>query len=336
VFVASDVGDVYRETQTSFAIDATDDDGDGDGLPDDWEASTGAGDPDGDEDLDGLPNNCEFLLGTHPLNSDTDGGGEADGSEGYCDASETDPLDPTDDRVRSLTGLTAEAVLDGDEPAVWVRWGDALLGDFEGASISLYRRILVGDEPAGAWEFVPDGNNTAFEFYDRSVEVGPTYQYLLVPFIGIPDHPDDREVIGAAVISNAVNVSTDPYPPAGSVLINGGAATTRHLRVTLEIMADDTLGGDDGGPVEEHPGTPATELEMRISNEPGFPNAPWRPFAHIVNDWRLAEVQPGEVATVYVEFRDEAGNVSESGPGSVDTIVYAPSGQVYLPAVRRR
>jgi hypothetical protein len=42
------------------------------------------------------------------------------------------------------------------------------------------------------------------------------------------------------------------------------------------------------------------------------------------------------VATVYVQFRDEAGNVSESGMGLADTILYegAATYILYMPITR--
>jgi hypothetical protein len=75
-------------------------------MPDGWEAIFGADDPDEDTDGDGLTSLCEYLNGTDPRNSDTDGGGESDGSEAPgCPADgDQDPLDPQDDQVGELRG----------------------------------------------------------------------------------------------------------------------------------------------------------------------------------------------------------------------------------------
>ena len=47
---------------------------------------------------------------------------------------------------------------------------------------------------------------------------------------------------------------------------------------------------------------------MMISNDPSFDGASWQPFAQDV-PWTL-DAQLGEVATVYLLFRDEADNES--------------------------
>ena len=64
---------------------ATQDDSDGDGLSDAYEAWTlGTGPANPDTDGDGLPDGDELALGTDPLVADTDGDGLADGTETGC------------------------------------------------------------------------------------------------------------------------------------------------------------------------------------------------------------------------------------------------------------
>ena len=64
---------------------ATQDDTDGDGLSDAYEAWTlGTGPANPDTDGDGLPDGAELSLGTDPLGADTDGDGVVDGAETGC------------------------------------------------------------------------------------------------------------------------------------------------------------------------------------------------------------------------------------------------------------
>jgi hypothetical protein len=134
-----------------------------------------------------------------------------------------------------------------------------------------------------------------------------------------------------------VMASEDPYPPGGSVLINGGDESTDSLLVTLDLSADDSGELHDGGQSDNPPGTPVDELEMRLSNSPDFAGASWQPFQATVNNWDLGSVQPGGVVTVYVQFRDKAGNVSESGMGLADTILYIAqeSWSLYLSVISK-
>lgn len=58
-----------------------------------------------DPDLDELTNEWEYFAGTDPCNSDTDGGGENDGSEVTLHG--LDPLDPSDDEIEAIDSSVA-------------------------------------------------------------------------------------------------------------------------------------------------------------------------------------------------------------------------------------
>ena len=62
---------------------------------------------------------------------------------------------------------------------------------------------------------------------------------------------------------------------------------------------------------------------MRLSNGPDFTGLPWEPFRPEVPVWNLGALAPGGVAVVYVQFMDQAGNI---GDGLPDSIEYDPSG----------
>ena len=120
------------------------------------------------------------------------------------------------------------------------------------------------------------------------------------------------EIPGRVVISNRVSISKDPYAPAGSVLINDGDRFTRSPIVTLHLSADDSVLDSDGSQDDQAiPSTPINQLEMRISNSPDFTKAPWIPFKPVVEKWDLGLVNAGETATVYVQFMDLQGNITD-------------------------
>jgi hypothetical protein len=86
----------------------------------------------------------------------------------------------------------------------------------------------------------------------------------------------------------------DP-PPFGTVTINGGAAVTNQLAVELALLAVDNSG---------------TVAEMRFSNN----NNTWSSWElyGTSKSWNLNPLGGDGSRTVYVQFRDGAGNVSGS------------------------
>ncbi len=85
-------------------------DTDGDGMPDDWEASEGLNpfdpsDADGDPDGDGSTNLDEFMDGTDPADPDSDGDGTPDGEDDY-------PLDPLNGNTRPVADAGGDQELD--------------------------------------------------------------------------------------------------------------------------------------------------------------------------------------------------------------------------------
>jgi hypothetical protein len=76
-----------------------------DSAGNDWENLPSGRGPSDDPDLDGLDNLQEFFAGTDPNNSDSDGGGENDGSEVLLFGQ--DPLDPADDEIQSIPWVNA-------------------------------------------------------------------------------------------------------------------------------------------------------------------------------------------------------------------------------------
>ena len=321
-------GEHVREAQGSFAIGAAPD-GDGDGLPDDWELEHGTDpvtpDATGDGDGDGLDVLCEFSAGTDPRNGDSDDGGESDGSEvavllGLCTAGERDPLDDADDRVGPLHDIDVTAEVDAGGPLIVVTWGEPEEGDLVSVDVSC-RTVDADGEPTGDWVLVAD-DATGGRFEWRDGVLGQRYECRVVPTIA---DGDGTTFPGPQVLDEPVTLSADPYAPAGSVLIDGGAPSTADLTVTLDLSAGDNLADEDGGPADVVvPGTPVADLEMRLSNTADFAGAVFEPFREQVGDWDLGAVEPGEHGTVYLELRDAEGNVSELGMGMVDTILYAP------------
>ncbi|MBI2906994.1 MAG: hypothetical protein HYX92_05000, partial [Chloroflexi bacterium] len=103
--------------------------------------------------------------------------------------------------------------------------------------------------------------------------------------------------------SKTVTINTDSIAPTGSIKINGGAGATDSASVTLILSATDNSG---------------TVAQMRLSNDGTNWNA-WEAYA-TTKAWTLTS--GGGTKTVYVQYKDAAGNLS---PSYSDTINFQPA-----------
>jgi hypothetical protein len=124
---------------------------------------------------------------------------------------------------------------------------------------------------------------------------------------------------------------SDPWPPQGTVQINGGASTTGSRLVTLQLWASDTAEPELASPgwrAMMPPGDTASGVtQMMISNRSDMEGAEWQAYT-TSKAWTLAPARG--LAAVFVRYRDAAGNVSGMAQA---TIRVAP--RAYLPIIRR-
>jgi probable HAF family extracellular repeat protein len=124
--------------------------------------------------------------------------------------------------------------------------------------------------------------------------------------------PDDGSLASSTVTVN-VTVTADTTPPTGSLLIKNGAVSTTTRAVALSLSASDTGGS----------GLDA----MRLVNGGGATGA-WEP-CQTAKAWTLTS--GAGTKTVWVQFRDRAGNVSDADPLKAgvqsykDEIVFDPN-----------
>ncbi|MFQ5341204.1 MAG: VWA domain-containing protein [Anaerolineae bacterium] len=285
-------GPFQRRATGSFHLepDANDD---GDCLPDSYEKNHGL-DPtrnDGNEDpdMDGLTNCQEYENGTNPQNPDTDDAGQDDGSEL---SGGQDPLDPSDDALRPPRDLRVSpgngenALYFGVQFTYDHMMIYRSLGEFGGYT------LINGNAPATA-PYVDTGltNGTTYWYRVRAVDAAGNQSRLTRPVSGTP--------------------KTDPLPPQGEVLINGGARSTTSLQVqlTLEVIDDIRPFPDAWRPGGARLAMTQAGIQMRIANDPAFEGVQWQPFSPSLA-WTIAP--EGRWAYVFVQFRDAAGNVSQT------------------------
>lgn len=114
-----------------------------------------------------------------------------------------------------------------------------------------------------------------------------------------------RDAAGNLGDAANVTVVVDNQPPDGSVLINGGAAATRSTAATLTLSASDALGA---------------VTQMRFSNT-GTSFSPAEAYA-TTKAWTLSS--GAGTKSVYVQFKDAAGNWSGSFNDSIVLDTTAP------------
>jgi hypothetical protein len=131
----------------------------------------------------------------------------------------------------------------------------------------------------------------------------------------LPDGPNTvwarvTDVAGDTVIKS-VSVDVDTTPPTGSVLINGGNATTADRTVTLTLQATDRYG----------------VAGMLVSESPYFLGAEWTPFARRAT---LTLAGADGARTVYAKFRDTNGWESAAVNDSITLDTTLPTGTVVI------
>ena len=151
-------------------------------------------------------------------------------------------------------------------------------------------------EPASGQTQVYEG--TATSYSDTGLTNGTKYYYTVFA-------TDTAGNWSSAASANATPMAPPPpdtTAPTGSVLINSGKAKTKKLAVTLNLAATDSDSG---------------VKEMCVSNSTTCTS--WEPFTS-TKSWKLIK-GGSKTKTVYVKFRDNAGNESAAFK---DTIKYAP------------
>jgi len=309
-----------------FMTDVSSDDGDKDGMPDAWEQrcnlDTKANDAALDKDLDGLLNIWEFILGTLPCQADTDRGGERDGSEIFAKPMRN-PLFAPDDKVRPLGHIDVKAL----NELIRIQWTHPIS--------YTYMVGWISTNPDEMGEPVDMGNSGIYTVTNVTNDL----QY----FIRLSGHYSDTTVIADGEFSDPILVTpkADPDAPSGAILIDNGANETLFKNVILSLSSSDTplpgmadpASSNTGGPLALSYNEVSGSVQVRISNEPSFTGAVWKPLTQ-EKLWTLA-AGPAGIRFVYAQFRDGALNESLVVH---DTILYTGPyiyHTNYLPVTRR-
>ncbi len=291
--------DFQRETLGGFSVQEGAD-ANGDGMPDPFEQENGITGDGADPDLDDLDNKSEYQVGTDPRNSDSDGGGEHDGSEFFKGKN---PLDPSDDQIEAPEFLRVF-------PNVNL---NVLTYDVRPA----YNRMVLyrATAPDGPWT-VQEPELPATGVYSDTAANGTTYFYR---YMGI-DAADNRSRV---IDTTPSTPRDDPFPPEADIAIDGDAPTTTDLNVVINVV-----------PIEHEEAADLGDIAlMKVNNRPLLEGDPWQPFNPNL-PWTLAPTPAGAEATVYAAFRDGAGNESLVVLDSIQVVgVNFDANQIFLPLI---
>jgi Mg-chelatase subunit ChlD len=263
-------------------------DTDGDGMPNLYEGYHPCLDPQDpadaglDPDGDGLQSFREWDAGTDPCVPDTDLGGEPDGSELKRGAN---PFDATDDALPRPEGASVVSQPIDHLPRPVLK-PNSLLIRYPAHPSYAQIRLLRATGPAGPFSVAQTFDSTAKGglVRDKGLVNDTTYYYKVV---GV-------DFAGNLSTESPVFSGTprkEPMPPIGEVVINSGRAYAPTSAVKLSLSTDDR-----------------DVKEMMVSNHGNFDGASWQPVARSLA-WTLAPRADG-FATVFVKYRDKAGNVS--------------------------
>ncbi len=141
----------------------------------------------------------------------------------------------------------------------------------------------------------------------------PPGAYYIIALADVFNQIRDSDKSNNTVAGNVVYIGSDIAPPAGSIIINNGAAICSNTTVTLMLHATDDRSGVS---------------RMQFSND----NATWsnaEPFV-ATKVWVLF---PGDgTKTVYARFGDSAGNWSPAYTSSIELDTVAPTVVITSPA----
>ncbi len=323
-------GAFHRESLLAFDLKGTHGDTDQDRLPDEWEQHfpcviLGQYDPDADPDHDGSTNYQEYVRGTDPCNPDTDGDGEADGTD-------KNPTEPDTGRIRPPWSVVWPGI-----GRAWVKY--TIQPTYQ--RVEIYRRTisptlskvtalrptlvetddqLIGtdDPPTGVFTDTTPANDQTYCYYAIAVSTDGQRSTALSPTCATP--------------------KADPAPPHGGLNINGGAPSTPGPNVTLNLIASDAINPHNDGDYGDSYMTPPADsasgvADMMISNRSDMQGGVWEPYA-ATKPWLLA--QTTGLASVFVKYRDAAGNESQVYAATIHVGQGSPGlHSLYLPVIRR-
>ena len=146
-------------------------------------------------------------------------------------------------------------------------------------------KVMVTCSAEGAYEMIIRGSAGWIPYtsaFEMDLSSGDGEKQIIIRF---------RDEVGNQSVIVYDNIIVDTKPPKNALIrINNGSQYTRKNDVNIKTLVNGAS-------------------QILVSNDPTFKRAFWKPYSPFVSSWTLPE-DDGE-KTVFVKFKDRAGNISD-------------------------
>ena len=118
---------------------------------------------------------------------------------------------------------------------------------------------------------------------------------------------DVKDWVGNVMTTLVWSFTVDTTPPTGQIVINHDDPQSNSIQVRLDLSAEDIT---------------TSVKEMMISNRADFGGGQWESYSIFKYPWSLDPISG--IRTIYVKFKDEAGNESLAYSDSIELTILAP------------
>lgn len=212
------------------------------------------------------------------------------------------------DAAGNVTRVSDAITFDATAPT-----GSVVLGDGTGYTTATTVTITTSatDAVSGAAEQRISSDGASFGAWEA---VGTTHDVSLGTAEGVTRRwAHFRDTAGNVSAAVEGSVTRDVTAPSGSVVIAGGAAYTNEPTVPVDLAASDNLAGVGS---------------MRFT----FDTGSWLPWIAWTPRISVTFPTPDASNTLFVQFRDRAGNVSATVSSSIFVDATGPTGSVAIDA----
>jgi hypothetical protein len=201
------------------------------------------------------------------------------------------------------------------DDAVVIAWAEAQPKDWDGHPVTYNIEVTSRFSTGTSWVNIPDAiglpsGTTNFTADISNLPPGSDYGFRVTAVdtlgLGMPSLP-----AGPVSIGHIGQFIVDTLPPSGTLVINDGAALAGNQITKLTMNATDVTTG-------------VAAFRMMNATDAGY--GLWEPYTATTRFWSLP--QADGIQTVFVQYMDFAGNISQACNCKVVNSVMSAEGNV--------